>query len=590
MGAGSSLPSRETFTDETIKTKNILNGILEFMLSESDLMDMYALASDKRCDDYTIFTAKSLDTFFKKIQLSPTVSEDGTFYFQDLYTLKKLSGRTGEKHTENCLKLSRFFIRILHIFASLSLTIMDVEIPRDNDALNGIGKRVPSEMRRVTERNVRSIPYFRNKQLGGTITDFPGTELAKYYVGKGTPYEILNQYISFDRNQGYYYFDKYRSLYLYANSLKPSQTVSINPKFSYSYVKPVKNGNKASKPIEIEGYFIFEKNVDLPTLKVSIAITSPSIYASMSSDNFRYDGTHYTWNNKKIPDYLMFRIEEAIGDTRNTNNSRRITKRSNLNRISKEITNPSFKVTGFLDAIKNPPKAYCVARALQLLSPESIFYSNRDLARTQVCDPTFSLLGKGSLPKSKESITGSASILSLYVLFFDSLEKSAPKISEKVRPSYDEFVKTMGAIYQDETKIRTNRSEMESIKNIPNIALCQGKQGPLYISDKDVVMRLRGSASNLLSKQLQHTSKVINLLKKLFIISPTKPILLHPSIEKGGMNAVELIATEARELLIEYYSGCEVEYREAVQTLKESYEENKDIIRSTNVLVPSAPY
>jgi len=583
MGAGSSLPSRDRLTEETIKTKNILNGILEFMLSESDLMDMYALASDKRCDDYTIFTAKSLDTFFKKIQLSPTVSEDGIFYFQDLYTLKKLSGRTGEKHTENCLKLSRFFIRILHIFASLSLTIMDVEVPRDNDTLNTIGKRVPSEMRRVTERNVRSIPYFRNRQLGGTITDFAGTELAKYYVGKDTPYEILNQYISFDRNQGYYYFDKYRSLYLYANSLKPSQSSSINPKFSYSYVKPVKNGNKASRPIEIEGYFMFEKLVDLPTLKISVAITSPSIYKSTSSDNFRYDGTHYTWNNKKIPDYIMFRIEEAIGDTRNTNNTRRVTKRSNLNRISKEITNPSFKVTGFLDAIKNPPKAYCVARALQLLSPESIFYSNRSSpARTQICDPNFSLLGKGSLPKSKEPITSSASIMSLYLLFFDSLEKSVPKISEKVRPMYDDFTKTMGAIYEDETKIKTNTTDLERIKNIPNAALCQGKQGPLYISDQDVIMRLRGSAAKLLSRQLEHTSRVLSILKKLFIITPTKPILLHPSIEKGGMDAVEMIATEARELLIEYYSGCEVEYREAVQTLKEAYDENIDLFRVNN--------
>ena len=63
------MPSRETLTSETNKTKTILNGILQFMLSESDLLDMYALASDKRCDDYAVFTAESLDSFFKKIQM-----------------------------------------------------------------------------------------------------------------------------------------------------------------------------------------------------------------------------------------------------------------------------------------------------------------------------------------------------------------------------------------------------------------------------------------------------------------------------------------------------------------------------------------
>jgi hypothetical protein len=572
MGAGSSLPSRETLTSETYKTKNILNGILQFMLAESDLLDMYALASDKRCDEYTIFTANSLDSFFKKIQMSPTQSKDGALYFQDVYTLKRLSGKTGEKHKENCLELSRFFIRILHIFSALSLTVMDMEIPQDNRSLNEIGKRAVKD--RVNEKSIRSIPFLRTGQTGGAILDITGSEYSRYYIGKGTQYEVLNQYISVDRQMGYYYFDKYRTLYLYANSLT---SPSVNPRFTYSYTKPIKNNNKPSKPIDIEGYFTFEREMGSPILKVTFGILSPREYATVSTDNFKNDGSHYTWNNKKIPDYIMYKIEDAVGESKNINN-RRITRRSNLNKLSKEITEPSFQVTGFLDALKAPPKAYCVARALQLLSPESIFYSsNSSTVRTQICDTGFTLLGKGSLPKSGNSITTSASIMSLYVLFFDTLDKAVPKISAETRPKYDEFVKTMRAVYEEESVVKNINTNMTTIKNARN-PLCSDKTKALALSDSTAINNLSSSAATLLSKQLQHTEKVMNILKKLFVITPTRPILLHPDVEKGGMAAIERIAAEARDLLVDYYSTCEITYRDAVQDLKERIDTNPSLL------------
>ena len=575
MGAGSSLPSRETLTSETNKTKTILNGILQFMLSESDLLDMYALASDKRCDDYAVFTAESLDNFFKKIQMSPAQTKDGTLYFQDLYTLKKLSGKTGEKHKENCLKLSRFFIRILHIFSALSLTIIDMEIPQDNRALNEIGKRELLKGR-IREESIRSIPFLRTGQVGGAIPNLPTVpDYERFYVGRNTPYDVLNQYISFDRQMGYYYFDKYRTLYLYTNSLKEKE--NINPKFTYSYTKPTKNGNKPSKPVDIEGYFTFEKKADSLTLQVTVGITSPREYETVSTDTLRYDGSHYTWNNKKIPDYIMYKIQDAVGDSKNTND-RRITRRSNLNKVSKEISS-DFQVTGILDALKTPPKAYCVARALQLLSPESIFYSrDGSAARTQICDTGFTLLGKGSLPKPKEAITSSASIMSLYLLFYDTLDKATPIISQQTLPKYNEFVKIMRAVYQEETTATNTTDGMTKITNMMN-PLCTTKSGAHTLTDQDAISSLRSSAATLLSKQLKHTEKVMNILKKLFVITPTKPILLHPAVETGGMAAIEAIAAEARDLLVDYYSSCEITYRDAVQDLKERVEKNPQLFR-----------
>ena len=61
----------------------------------------------------------------------------------------------------------------------------------------------------------------------------------------------------------------------------------------------------------------------------------------------------------------------------------------------------------------------------------------------------------------------------------------------------------------------------------------------------------------------------MNILRKLFVISDTKPILLQPAIEAGGLDAVEQVAKEARELLIEYYTDCELEYRRGVDYINE---------------------
>ena len=168
--------------------------------------------------------------------------------------------------------------------------------------------------------------------------------------------------------------------------------------------------------------------------------------------------------------------------------------------------------------------------------------------------------------------------MSLYLLFFDALDVTMPKISEQTRPMYDEFVKTMKAVYQEESATTNININMRSIKNTVNPTLCK-TPGRMYVSDEAAANSLRVAAQNLLAKQLQHTVKVMNILKKLFVITPSRPILLQPAIEAGGMDAVEKVAAEARDLLIDYYSSCEVTYRDAVQDLKERFAYDPSILK-----------
>jgi hypothetical protein len=125
--------------------------------------------------------------------------------------------------------------------------------------------------------------------------------------------------------------------------------------------------------------------------------------------------------------------------------------------------------------------------------------------------------------------------MSLYLLFFDSLDATTPKISAQTRPVYEEFVKTMRAVYQEESKRSNVNVNMKKIKNTVNPTLCKSS-GPLYISDKAAVDALRKSAGEPSAKQLQHTAKVMTILKKLFIISPseTYPSPAHYRIGRYG--------------------------------------------------------
>ena len=54
----------------------------------------------------------------------------------------------------------------------------------------------------------------------------------------------------------------------------------------------------------------------------------------------------------------------------------------------------------------------------------------------------------------------------------------------------------------------------------------------------------------------------MNILKQMFVIDSQGQIKgLNPSIERGGMIAVNKMAEQAREILINYYRNCEGIYR-----------------------------
>ena len=126
MGNGFGTPIEQTLERQTIETGTLLNGMIDFMVKNADLVDLYALASPKQCQKYIILTADTLHKQFKLIDLNPSTPDSSVF----IQRTDKLTQSLSDVRKERCYQVAQFFVRILHIFASISLTIIDMDIPK----------------------------------------------------------------------------------------------------------------------------------------------------------------------------------------------------------------------------------------------------------------------------------------------------------------------------------------------------------------------------------------------------------------------------------------------------------------------------
>jgi hypothetical protein len=466
MGVGASTPSLE---QETKKINNVLNDILKFMLEESDLIDMYALASPEQCSKYVVFTSKSLEKFFKKVMIYPRLGQDGKFYFQRLRAFQGLTGKYLDEQRSACLEISRFFVRILHIFASISLTIIDMEIPVSNAALNELGKRVSVlQTPRIDEARFLSVPLVtgeRRKTLllrGGSILPTQ----PKFFITDPN-YEILNKYLSLSYSSDYYT--------LSGTDIK-IPIASVKPESPQPFLELTGKKVNTNRTITIQANLRMEKLDDL-TLRVSLEFLKPEDADNIPGVNFSKTSPYAEpfYNKQNLPTYIKSKFNKILGKTENelgAINRNKTMKKSKIANLPNDDTKlgvpPYFRVKGILKALERTPpvKAYCVARALQLMSPEALKNRDATRARTQVCDSNFNLLGKGSLPIASDSITTSTSLLALNRLFFDMFKNSAPSISKEVQGKHDKFLRNMRAVYQEETTLRNEPvDKMETIKN-----------------------------------------------------------------------------------------------------------------------------
>lgn len=223
-----------------------------------------------------------------------------------------------------------------------------------------------------------------------------------------------------------------------------------------------------------------------------------------------------------------------------------------------------LKVKGLWMALaKNPPmKAYCVARAVQLLNVSTI---RKDLSKegySEACRLKFPYAQEHYVPKVGESITDVPGIRAAELLFYDIIENAMPKIAATEK--YSKFVKTMQTSFVGQD-VSGAAIALKDVKDKVSAAACGkfSKETPIQVPTS-IIGALRAQASEMLHRQNEHIPKVMNLLYKMFDatqLQQKRGLYFNAKFAAGGMPAVNALAEEARNLLMEYYSDCERLYK-----------------------------
>jgi hypothetical protein len=577
MGAGSSVPSREEFEKTTKQGTSIVSRLFQWLLKESNLIDLYALAAPSECQKYVAFTTEGLNKFFKELQIEPKRDKSGALYFQRTSNLAKMSREAVAEQQQYCTQISFFFIRILQIYAALTLSVLDSDIPLTTEKMEQFGKAIAeTKKEQIGPEQLRRIPLFSAPtvaQKGGTI---PPSK--KYYI-TDINYSILNRYLEIVDEQRFTLKDGEKDTRIY---------------IPYDYIYPVakptllyKGRDENDEPITIQARLQIERfqtNVEgkiiyrvtlKPVLRngkdiqiYSLDKIVPREKGKIGPVDFKSMlGDEPVFNSQTIPRFIKNEFNRILGKPVEDIEDGEI--RGKKVRSFEDIPfgdiPQGLQLKSIWQGMKSPVKSYCVARALQLLSPEGI-YGTSGRATVSVCDKDFAFYRKHSLPTPEAPIfdaaKGSTGLLTLNLLFFDMLEKTTPMISKETGERHKTFLREMKFLFEELESVPTSDVAAESIKDVtPKV--CTGSS-KFLVNDKDILNALRVYVGQLLYRQMRHTKDVLKILGKLFLLSENGPWLLHPNIEKGGMREVENIAAEARELLENYYKDCETTYREGV--------------------------
>ena len=561
------IPSKEVLLAKTKGGTNLVNELFSWMVQQTNIRDFYLMANPAQCKKYIMLTADVLNKVFYKIDVIPQAGPGGTIYFRKLDVLNPQDKSDPlYKHREiNCLRLAFLYVRIFQVFAALSLTILDVDTKLDTDLIRDLSKLGQTDI----------VPLFGRRQQGGVLDS-----------RKPLPsmFQSLRESLSeVPLNPSYY---KFTGTSIYVEYAAQGVDGSLPIKYDYSITK---DGRKERRLIE--GRMLLERRgTDSITLKLySLKHTVGSVTKDLDDETVNYtrQSIEDVYRNRylrTISESLetLFRKlatgEQGDRDKDNESPMRRkdspgLTQfEKDMGEVSEGLHTKTI-VSAFTRA--TPPKAHCISRALQLVAENGLQSQFPKEIYTHLCKTKF-LVDTRSLPPANERITKEDGIYALAQLFYDTLKEATPTISSGTQEQYKSFLTKMKFVFEESKNMKGSlnnlrKNPLDTIVNRLPSAVCEKDKidKTFKITNQNLMRLLRNNVRQMIEYQINHTASVVKILKKLFLlpIESGKSLQIHPRVLKGGMEEVNAIAEEARNLLVEYYSQCEILYRSGAEIL-----------------------
>jgi hypothetical protein len=458
-----------------------------------------------------------------------------------------------------CLQLAFFYVRIIQIFGALALTVIDSLPERDSQSVDfraGIqaqvlGRRAPP-------------PGFvggADKHSGGAdkhsggATEEDRTDLGEFYT-------VAKNYFTAIPGTDYYV-------------ISSSQRIPRDPTTAVNTLlfNPSKTKNVIYRPrIDI----LVEASISIENLRVgesfTLRIDDITVNANRKDTvyNFSFKATRsgdYSYNNTTFSTAIATVMGNAARGQRNVQQGRPEDIRRRVDGPSDEAgVVQGLSYSGIFKYLKEKPKAYCVARAIQLLSPTLVDSMRKDTPLSSgVCFYSAMPGIPDSVPNYGQVITKhSPGLRALNQLFFDMIQGNVPKISEEVKPKHKQFVELMQVIFAPPPPNKDAPDQLDKVisKAFSQCETTEFKDKEIIMKNADAIRKVRTHIASLLSFQIKHTANVMQFLPKIFIFDKEGIIKgLQPALMKEGIPRVNILANEARNMLSEYYKFCEGTYR-----------------------------
>ena len=596
MGAGASTATgslgsigltRSDILKSTDTPRLLINKLFSFFADKFAQKDLLALGNPTRCSEYIFVMADALDRLFYELRIVPGKDKKGVLLFRKAADITRPTPESveGQQRKTLCLSLAFFYIRIFQIYAALALTVVD-------DASYGTSSGFNPDVSGAQGAMV--APWLSPTYQGGGGQGTTRAAEANHQTGGSTEdnilkFAILKHYVTRDyaRPAGYYMFDNY-------------QNVVINVKSETKNLTLYKTNPQAPGPFSITCNFSI-RVVGLDRTKRMVTFSNFKSAEMMFSSSLKTHGPfgfivknvgdhrYETDKGDEAIDALIYRVlvtatEVSVGA--------RPPQRIRMNvgapgamgttgaATSYNVGIPEgLKTTTILTALKKVPKplAHCVARSLQLLNVDALSAAKLPTeVRSSICKMNFDT-AHGGIATVGKPVTDAPGMAALYQLFFDRIDTGKPSMSEDATATYQSFVRKMAEQYGEGASV-AQTSHLTSIINRTDKMCGPSKKDKVLLlqtnqkAQENAVRVAQQAIQTLWKFQIAHDQEVLKILSNLVTVTRAPGgggvrIGLNPLIIQTGNPGVAILAKQARELLVKYYSNCEEAFRIAAVPL-----------------------
>jgi hypothetical protein len=585
FGIPAQMIEANTYSKRAALSKELANKILTIYFERADFTDVLEISSIASCPRYVFTTAKALGHMLQTIQIDPRLGKDGEILFAPISKLspgllsntregsQNLVMRTQERN-RMCIDVAYLYVRIFQMYAALSMTILDADPVRRRYFYGSISQQPDRQL--APAGPTRAIGFggggggeAPKGQTGGKLSSSFADRLSK------TPFVPLIPYFS-DTSTNIIQMDdkRYSSRGVFKIGWEDPLTNRSSLTLDAIYRK--KTSSSVSCKVKME-----YTDSDREEIVMYIDGNAIQVFRKIFGDEwvFKYEN-----DESDNPEQFIKNVHEYFLDS---NSKNEIVKRAAVAKTSTGISLTSGKSSfNSFDQIKKVyqehtkgapfPKAYCIARAMTLLTPifpsevgqGGAFYS-------QICRPVLDFENKGAeyMPRAGKQPKANIYLRSLVSLYFDDYTIRGNEVEFK------QSEESRARLHQGSTLF----AKLHNITTNPESFLESSTQfKPLVICKKDTLLQIKDNRfrvdlyENVIKKMIKfqedHTQNVNKLLNRMFkiLMDPVdgKPTMkFGDELKAGGRLSVNKFGEEVRNLLLNYYLVSESYYIMGVKML-----------------------